>query len=96
MNSSTRLDNRRSFERVPQRSTVRLKPWRESDVNAAYLNDVSWKGAKLETPAPLDKGEIVTIQLPKWRFGPARTVSARVVWCTGGKQGWYQIGCRFA
>lgn len=90
-------DNRRVHERVLQRTPVRINTWRESDADSAFLNDLSYRGARLEVPVPLRTGEILTIELPKSRLGARRKVSARVVWVDKKTaDGFFTVGCRFA
>lgn len=89
--------NRRGTDRVPQRSTVKIQNWNEADPDAAYLCDISWRGVRLDAPREFKTGEILTLLLPKWKHGPARRVTARVVWCKpSNSAGWFQVGCRIA
>lgn len=95
----SRETDRRFFERLPQRSVLRvMDPRTPSSDQFAILRDISRSGARLEVASPFDSGTKIVLYLPKTQFGPPRTVRGRVMWCTESPDsvGWHQIGCRFA
>jgi hypothetical protein len=91
-------DNRRQYERQSQRSIMRVAPADEpSREQIAILKDISRGGILIEIEKAINVGTIVTIELPKTRFGPPRRLSGRVMWWAPSSetQGWRQVGCRF-
>ncbi|MBI2933298.1 MAG: PilZ domain-containing protein [Planctomycetes bacterium] len=94
----SRAADRRFFERLPQRSVLRVvNPKNPSTDQFAILVDISRGGARLEVGQPFEHGVLVTLYLPKTQFGPPRKMNARVIWSGQSTEsvGWHQIGCQF-
>ncbi len=91
--------NRRFFERLPQRSVLRVQDVADPSTDQfAVLLDISRSGARLEVAREFKAGALVVLYLPKTQFGAPRMVKGRVMWCAMSTEtvGWRQIGCRFS